>query len=240
MLLKIGSRGTAVAQAQRWLTAQGFPVDDTGNFLEHTDAATRAFQKSRNLTVDGVIGDLTWRALQPAQASGDFTDMAPAFQPGNFGPRTGAPPSIIVVHHSETTSADSTLRILRGRGLSTHFEVERDGTIRRYLDPSVAVAWHCGGGVNSRSIGFDVTHHGDQDFPAVQVQAVGKLLASLAAQFGIPLTSPPDGWRAERDAHNRAVLPAGVGVYRHRNIGNTVCPADFPLEQAIAIARGEA
>lgn len=235
MLLKLGSRGTAVAQAQRWLG-----IHDDGIFGQVTQDVVRAFQQTHHLSDDGVIGDLTWRALQPAQAAGDFIDMAPAFPTGNYGPRTGAPPSLVILHHSDTTSADNTLRVLKAKGYSTHFEVERDGTVRRYLDPSVATAWQCRGGVNGRSIGIDVTHHGDQDFPAAQVQAVARLLRSLSIQYGFPLQAPPDGWKADRDQHDRVILAPGCGVYRHRNLNSTICPADFPLEQALAIARGEA
>ena len=159
-------------------------------------------------------------------------DVSPAFPVGNYGARNGAPPSLIVVHHSETRSATSTQQVLRARGLSTHFEVEKDGTVYRYLNPATCVAWHCGGGINSRSIGIDVTHMGaGADFPEVQVQALRSLVQYLCGEFGIPLVVAPDGWKAERDSHNRAQLIPGVGVYRHRNLAATICPAGLPLEQ---------
>ncbi len=56
--LKIGSRGPAVAAAQR---ALGIPAD--GIFGRQTRRAVRAFQRSRGLLVDGVIGPVTRGAL---------------------------------------------------------------------------------------------------------------------------------------------------------------------------------
>ena len=222
MTLKQGDRSTAVFRAQ---DALGIKAD--GVFGPQTKAAVEAYQRAHGLADDGIIGPATWAALTGAVA----TDP-PAFPPSNYGIRTGAPPSLIVVHHSETRSAADTKRILTGRGLSTHFEVDRDGVVHCYLDPGKFVAWHCGGGVNARSIGIDVTHYGSQEFPAVQVAAVRQLVADLCALFGIAKVAPPDTLYP-RDSHNRAQLPAGFGVFRHRNIANTACPAGFPLEECV-------
>lgn len=62
--LRIGARGPAVAELQRQLKAAGFnpgPVD--GWFGPKTQAAVRAFQASRGITVDGWVGPQTWGKL---------------------------------------------------------------------------------------------------------------------------------------------------------------------------------
>lgn len=57
-------RGEDVKDAQRKLTAHGFPCGKIdGVFGKMTDTATRAFQMAKNLVVDGVIGKRTWAAL---------------------------------------------------------------------------------------------------------------------------------------------------------------------------------
>lgn len=59
-----GSRGPTVSDLQKRLKAQGFdpgPLD--GIFGTKTDAAVRAFQRAKKLTVDGIVGPKTWGAL---------------------------------------------------------------------------------------------------------------------------------------------------------------------------------
>ena len=63
--LKIGSRGPAVAAAQR---ALGIPAD--GVFGRQTRRAVRTFQRARGLLVDGVIGPVTGGALGTRGAGG--------------------------------------------------------------------------------------------------------------------------------------------------------------------------
>ncbi len=64
-LLRIGSRGQAVAHIQK---ALGVALD--GVFGPKTRAAVRAFQRSEHLEVDGIVGPQTRRALFGARAQG--------------------------------------------------------------------------------------------------------------------------------------------------------------------------
>ena len=64
-LLKEGSRGASVLDAQKELKAAGFnpgPLD--GVFGPKTQAAVKAFQKSHGLVQDGIVGPKTWGALK--------------------------------------------------------------------------------------------------------------------------------------------------------------------------------
>jgi L,D-peptidoglycan transpeptidase YkuD (ErfK/YbiS/YcfS/YnhG family)/peptidoglycan hydrolase-like protein with peptidoglycan-binding domain len=61
--LRVGSRGADVAVLQRRLTVLGFPAVADGVFGNQTAGAVRAFQRSRALVVDGVVGPVTGRAL---------------------------------------------------------------------------------------------------------------------------------------------------------------------------------
>src|SRR5215470_12163078 len=66
-VLRKGSGGVGQApyikRIQRRLSALGQPVADDGDFGPDTDKALRAFQRSRRLRVDGVIGSKTWLSL---------------------------------------------------------------------------------------------------------------------------------------------------------------------------------
>lgn len=62
--LRIGSQGASVVELQRLLLSNGFnpgPID--GIFGPQTQSAVIAFQRSKGLTVDGIVGIQTWTAL---------------------------------------------------------------------------------------------------------------------------------------------------------------------------------
>ncbi len=69
-VLKKGDRGEAVFELQEYLTiCEQYLGSVDGIFGEATHRAVVEFQKSASLTPDGVVGDLTWNALQAAAAA---------------------------------------------------------------------------------------------------------------------------------------------------------------------------
>ncbi len=64
VLLQLNGSGDAVAELQRLLGAAGFPCAADGQFGSQTASAVTAFQASRGLTADGVVGPETWTALR--------------------------------------------------------------------------------------------------------------------------------------------------------------------------------
>jgi peptidoglycan hydrolase-like protein with peptidoglycan-binding domain len=57
------SRGDDVRAVQQAIARAGFPLTADGVFGPATDRAVRQFQASRGLTVDGIVGSQTRRAL---------------------------------------------------------------------------------------------------------------------------------------------------------------------------------
>lgn len=78
-VLKAGSRGPEVLDLQRKLRAAGFdPQGQDGDFGPKTEAAVKAFQRARGLTVDGHAGPRTLAALSrpvPVSAGGKIDRM---------------------------------------------------------------------------------------------------------------------------------------------------------------------
>ena len=81
-----GATGEPVRRAQRALRRTpdlGLVVD--GIFGSKTEAAVKSFQRGRNLTVDGIVGPLTWAALpdggpMPTLQQGSTGDVVRSLQ----------------------------------------------------------------------------------------------------------------------------------------------------------------
>ena len=91
-LLKRGSSGPDVLTLQSALFQLGFDPNGTdGRFGAGTEAAVKAFQKSKGLTPDGIAGPATMAALQAnaavagADVSGATTDAATTTTPAAIG-----------------------------------------------------------------------------------------------------------------------------------------------------------
>ena len=62
-VLRVGATGALVSSLQQELAAAGFNAPRTGIFDRRTKQAVSAYQTSRGLGVDGVVGTQTWSAL---------------------------------------------------------------------------------------------------------------------------------------------------------------------------------
>ena len=69
-VLKKGSDNPAVRDLQEALKALGFdPVPLDGVFGAQTESAVKAFQRAHEITVDGVVGRVTWINIDEADQS---------------------------------------------------------------------------------------------------------------------------------------------------------------------------
>ena len=107
-VVKSGANGHPVKTLQYLLRARGHTVVVDGAFGPNTAAAVKAFQTSRGLTADGIVGPITWAALVVEVKQGSHGDAVKGVQeefqfrnlsgdPGNgpqvdgdFGPVTDA------------------------------------------------------------------------------------------------------------------------------------------------------
>ena len=75
--VKLGSKGNTIKTLQALLTQKGHPCGAIdGIFGAKTDAAVKTFQAANKLDVDGIVGPMTWAALQtaPSNISAGNTD----------------------------------------------------------------------------------------------------------------------------------------------------------------------
>ncbi|BAB05014.1 peptidoglycan-binding protein [Halalkalibacterium halodurans] len=71
-LLRVGSRGEEVKIVQNQLNRLGFNVGTAdGIFGSGTEQGVKDFQTSRNLQVDGIVGQETWNRLMSSSSSGE-------------------------------------------------------------------------------------------------------------------------------------------------------------------------
>ena len=78
--LRKGSSGEYVTLAQTQLIQKGYDCGSygaDGKFGAATEAAVKAFQRDHGLTADGVIGQMTWAALDEVETSYKYTVTIP-------------------------------------------------------------------------------------------------------------------------------------------------------------------
>ncbi len=80
---------------------------------------------------------------------------------GTYSSYSGHPdrkPSFFVTHWDVCLDSKSCMRVLARRGISIHYTIDNDGTIRQHLDTQHA-AWHAGGRKwNHSSIGVEISN----------------------------------------------------------------------------------
>ena len=78
--MKRGSKGEYVTLAQTELINKGYSCGSfgaDGEFGAATEAAVKKFQKDNGLTVDGIIGEKTWAALDQQETQTKYTVVIP-------------------------------------------------------------------------------------------------------------------------------------------------------------------
>lgn len=229
-LLRRGSRGEDVAALQRRLRELGFDAD--GDFGAATEAAVVAFQESRGLLPDGIVGPLTAAELaapSPVPAAPPPAAPPPAVPAIDRSLRLSAdryfgevlPKSLIVLHHTVGGSALSTFRSFQSRPgrIATAYLVERDGTIFELFDPRLW-AFHlgipgAGGALDRRSIGIELANEGALFGERGDLHAFGE--PGEGTPFTGEVFDPGRPWRGHRwfAAYTGAQTEAAIELVDH-------------------------
>ena len=144
----------------------------------------------RRAALVAALAALLVAAAAAADASALTRQRVGVLPSANFTPAHGRRVTTIVIHVAET-SFWGTVRTLRDpqREASAHFVVSHDGELAQLVDPD-DVAWHAGNhDVNEHSIGIEhegFTYVRGSITPA-ELDASARLVAYLAARYGIPL-----------------------------------------------------
>lgn len=216
--LRLGDKGERVRCWQRVLDL----TPTSGVFDLATDAATRAFQGAQGLKPDGIVGPKTWAAAG-----------MPAILPGaamvHTAKRTRSI-DYVIVHHSDTTARAGMVRALNAgsKEKSTHYSVDKDGTIHCHADPLEFVTWHCPG-ANLAGIGVDVIHRRGEAFTEAQTAATGTLLRWLCLVHGLPQVA----LEGRFPVGNGQLKRQAWGVAGHGQLRATRCPDGFPIAAAL-------
>lgn len=218
-VLKLGDNGEPV---RCWERAINLPP--TGDFDLDLHHRTQEFQRSKGLFADGIVGTRTWTAAR------GFA-ILPGEPCTKVAPRGGRDLHYIIMHHSDTNTRAGMVRALNAgaKPKSTHYSVDKDGSVAIHADPLESTAWHCVG-ANLHGIGIDAIHRKRQPFPDVQVAAVGALLRWLCKIHGLPQVAAEGRFPA-----GKGQLPQQAwGVIGHGQVQATRCPDGFPIAVALA------
>lgn len=144
-LYKRGSRGEMVRQIQKALCGAGFHVGMIdGIYGQMTEDAVKAFQKSRNMKQDGIVGPATLALLIPSRFKKSKRKI-----------------DKIIIHCSGTPEGeDLTVEQIRRdhqkqgwSDIGYHYVIYRDGSIHEGRDVDLQGAHCADGGGNIGSIG---------------------------------------------------------------------------------------
>jgi peptidoglycan hydrolase-like protein with peptidoglycan-binding domain len=129
-LVRQGATEHPVRTLQHLLRAREHPVAVDGVFGPKTDAAVRAFQRSRSLAVDGIVGPRTWSALVVQVKKGSTGEAVRGVQEEfRFRDLSGDPSHGLQVDGIFGPKTDAAVRGFQ-QALSTDFpEVVVDGIV---------------------------------------------------------------------------------------------------------------
>jgi len=203
--MRLGSRGPGVELLQLALSRYGADIDIDGIFGRATENALRSFQRSRNLSPDGIAGRETHRALLPwytgyttyrikkgdtlyslAQGFGSSTEAIELANPGLIPARLEPGSSIVIPLGFEVVpgniSWSSALLGYCVRGLAVRYPFISVGEIGRSV--MGRPLWRLSMGSGERRLIYNATHHANEWICTPLLMKFGEELARAFAYGG--------------------------------------------------------
>lgn len=234
--LRSGSAGPDVLRWQDLLTGAGFPTPETSVFDAATDAQTRAWQRSRGIAADGVVGPASWEAMVGAAPDPDAEYCRSALLKAWRGV-TGADPNLAEL---QIAAANAKLESSCGKASYTNRQTGEKASINNW-GAVQAGSPPCGPG------GFEATDTRADGTPYQWCYARYPTPEAGAAEMIRQMTvRRPTSWehmrRGDIDAWAAAMRerdPAtGVGLYFEQSVEGRASGIESRV-RAIAAAFGE-
>ena len=135
----------------------------------------------------------------------------------SFAGHADRKPTMFINHWDVCLNSHSCGKVLNRRGLSIHYTIDNDGTIRQHLDTQHA-AWHAGRKCNLKSIGVEISNayyvdkyqkwyvkHGFGERPVItDGQVHGKKMKPFLGFYDVQLEALKALWEA---VHNAVGIP---------------------------------
>jgi hypothetical protein len=246
-LMKLGDVGLDVRAWRVVLEHDGYALcGDARTFTTSVHNATVAWQRVRQLKVDGLVGSQTRSAISafPAElVRRPFDSTAiPYLEAVNWSRHLGPQPKDLIVLHSieapeASTLAENTAAWFAGlRGpapqTSAHYCVDDDSVL--CCVPPACIAWHAPG-ANKNGIGIEHAGYARQsaaqwmdDFSVRMLRRSAELTAYLCDRFFIPVVAlgPVELLRGERGITTHDAVSKAFKRSTHTDPG-----VGFPMKQ---------
>ena len=151
--LKKGSKGEDVKTLQKALIKFGYNVTADGDFGAKTETAVKAFQKSKGLLADGIVGNKTWQLLGVTQQETNTksVDSSVLYSPlkVHITKLSNRPITYISIHYtaggsSRKGSALNVKKVFESRNASADFCVDDETMVQFNPDLKNNYCWAVG------------------------------------------------------------------------------------------------
>lgn len=233
--LKKGSKGSDVKTLQQTLNNLGYNLSVDGIFGNGTEDDVKDFQKSKGLTVDGIVGPKTWEALDIKETNSKCIDPSVIYKPLSVHVTKSAnrKPQYLAIHYTAGASsapgkAQAVYNTFVSRNASADFAVDDRDMVQFNPDIDNYYCWAVGDPKSKYSSG------GSLNGKATNKNTISIELCSNLKSGTSSLAANHEGWTFTEATLNNAAKLAKIimkkynipidRVVRHYDITGKMCP----------------